>query len=122
MLCPVMFFIVGQNNPPPKQVPGKRPAFPPAPGGGQGREKLSQWLPLGPMEETDMSEHTYKVVELVGSSTQGTDKAIQNAIARAAKTLRNLDWFEVVETRGHLTDGKVGHWQVKIKVGFRMED
>ncbi len=56
-----------------------------------------------------MSEHTYKVVELVGSSTQGTDKAIQNAIARAAKTLRNLDWFEVVETRGHLADGKIAH-------------
>jgi flavin-binding protein dodecin len=68
-----------------------------------------------------MSEHTYKVVELVGSSSQGTDKAIQNAIARAAKTLRNLDWFEVVETRGHLADGKIAHWQVKIKVGFRME-
>ena len=69
-----------------------------------------------------MSEHSYKVVELVGSSTQGTDKAIQNAIARAGKTLRNLDWFEVVETRGHLRDGRVAHWQVKIKLGFRMED
>jgi flavin-binding protein dodecin len=69
-----------------------------------------------------MSEHTYKVVELVGSSSQGTDKAIQNAITRAAKTLRNLDWFEVIETRGHLLDGRVAHWQVKIKVGFRMED
>ena len=69
-----------------------------------------------------MSEHVYKVVELVGSSTQGTDKAIQNAISRAAKSLRNLDWFEVVETRGHLDKGKIAHWQVKIKVGFRMED
>ena len=69
-----------------------------------------------------MSEHVYKVVELVGSSTQGTDKAIQNAISRAGKTLRNLDWFEVVETRGHLDKGKIAHWQVKIKVGFRMED
>lgn len=68
-----------------------------------------------------MSEHTYKVLELVGSSAQGTDQAIKNAIARAAKTLRNLDWFEVVETRGHLVDNKVAHWQVKIKVGFRME-
>ena len=68
-----------------------------------------------------MTEHTYKVVELVGSSARGTDAAIQNAISRAAKTLRNLDWFEVVETRGHLADGKVAHWQVKIKVGFRME-
>ena len=69
-----------------------------------------------------MSGHTYKVVELVGSSTQGSDEAIRSAIVRAAKTLRNLDWFEVAETRGHLVDGKVAHWQVKIKVGFRMED
>ena len=69
-----------------------------------------------------MSEHTYKVVELVGSSTQGSDEAIRNAIARAAKTLRNLDWFEVAENRGHLVNGKIAHWQVKIKVGFRMED
>ncbi|HEU5339187.1 MAG TPA: dodecin [Sulfuricaulis sp.] len=68
-----------------------------------------------------MSEHVYKIVELVGSSTQGTDKAIQNAITRAAKTLRNLDWFEVIETRGHLENGKVAHWQVKVKIGFRME-
>jgi len=69
-----------------------------------------------------MSGHTYKVVELVGSSPQGSDEAIRGAIARAAKTLRNLDWFEVVETRGHLVNGKIAHWQVKIKVGFRMED
>lgn len=68
-----------------------------------------------------MSEHTYKVVELVGSSTQSTDMAVQNAISRAAKSLRNLDWFEVVETRGHLEKGKIAHWQVKIKLGFRME-
>ncbi len=69
-----------------------------------------------------MSGHTYKVVELVGSSTQSSDEAIRSAIARAAKSLRNLDWFEVAETRGHLVDGKIAHWQVKIKVGFRMED
>ncbi|MGA9031316.1 MAG: dodecin [Sulfuricaulis sp.] len=69
-----------------------------------------------------MSGHTYKVVELVGSSPQGSDEAIRGAIARAAKTLRNLDWFEVAETRGHLVNGKIAHWQVKIKVGFRMED
>ncbi len=68
-----------------------------------------------------MSEHSYKVIELVGSSAKGTDEAIQNAIARAGKTLKNLDWFEVVETRGHLKDNKVAHFQVKIKVGFRLE-
>jgi flavin-binding protein dodecin len=69
-----------------------------------------------------MSEHTYKIIELVGSSTKGSDQAINNAIERANKTLRNMDWFEVVETRGHLQDGKVAHFQVKIKVGIRLDD
>lgn len=68
-----------------------------------------------------MSEHVYKVIELVGSSTQSSDKAIANAIARASKTVKNLDWFEVVESRGHLIDGKIAHYQVKLKVGFRLE-
>ena len=68
-----------------------------------------------------MSEHVYKVVEIVGSSTTGSDDAIRNAIERASKTLKNLDWFEVAETRGHLVDGKVGHFQVTLKVGFRLE-
>ena len=69
-----------------------------------------------------MSDHVYKVVELVGSSTTGTDEAIQNAVERASKTLHNLDWFEVVETRGHIQDGKVAHYQVKLKIGFRLDD
>ena len=69
-----------------------------------------------------MSEHTYKMIELVGSSPDSTDDAIRNAIARANKTLRNLDWFEVVETRGHLKDGKIAHFQVTLKVGIRLED
>jgi flavin-binding protein dodecin len=68
-----------------------------------------------------MSEHTYKLVEIVGSSPQGIDTAIGNAIERASKTLKNLDWFEVSEIRGHITDGKVAHYQVKLKVGFRLE-
>jgi flavin-binding protein dodecin len=68
-----------------------------------------------------MTNHTYKIVEIVGSSPSGTDEAIRNAIAEASKTLRQLDWFEVVETRGHLVDGKVGHFQVRLKVGFRLE-
>ncbi|WP_372719821.1 dodecin [Immundisolibacter sp.] len=68
-----------------------------------------------------MTNHTYKIVEIVGSSPNGTDDAIRNAIAEASKTLRHLDWFEVVETRGHLADGKVGHFQVHLKVGFRLE-
>jgi len=68
-----------------------------------------------------MSEHTYKMIEVVGSSPKGTDEAVRNAIARAGKNLHNLDWFEVVETRGHLKDGKIAHWQVKIKIGFRLD-
>jgi dodecin len=69
-----------------------------------------------------MSDHIYKVVELVGSSPISSDDAIKNAIERAAKTLHHLNWFEVVETRGHITDGKVAHFQVTIKVGFRIEE
>lgn len=69
-----------------------------------------------------MSAHTYKIIELVGSSPVGTDDAIRNAIAKAALTVKHMDWFEVVETRGHLVDGKVAHFQVTIKIGFRIED
>ncbi|PNG26174.1 dodecin [Methylocella silvestris] len=68
-----------------------------------------------------MSDHVYKVVELVGSSPLSTDEAIRNAIARASGTLRNLRWFEVVETRGHIEDGKVHHFQVTLKVGFTLD-
>jgi len=67
-----------------------------------------------------MSEHVYKLIELVGSSTTGTDDAIRNAIATAAQTVRHMDWFEVVETRGHIVDGEVAHFQVTLKVGFRI--
>jgi flavin-binding protein dodecin len=72
--------------------------------------------------EKTMSNHTYKVIELVGSSTIGTDDAIKNAISKASLTLKNLGWFEVIETRGHIENGKVAHFQVTIKVGFRLED
>jgi flavin-binding protein dodecin len=68
-----------------------------------------------------MSDHVYKIVDIVGSSAKSTDDAIQNAIARASKTLKNLDWFEVVETRGHLKGGKISHYQVALKIGFRLE-
>src|SRR5690606_40004906 len=63
------------------------------------------------IEETVMSDHTYKLVEIVGSSSEGTDAAIRNAIDTASKSIRHIDWFEVVETRGHVVDGKVGHFQ-----------
>jgi len=69
-----------------------------------------------------MSDHIYKMIELVGSSKTSTDDAINNAISRASITLRNMDWFEVMETRGHLQDGKVAHYQVKLKVGIRLDD
>jgi len=72
-------------------------------------------------KEDGMSEHVYKVIEIVGSSTSSSDDAIRNAIARASTTLQHLDWFQVVETRGHLVDGKIGHFQVTLKVGFRLE-
>ena len=68
-----------------------------------------------------MSNHTYSITEIVGTSEEGVDAAVRNGIAEAAKTLRNLDWFEVKEIRGHLADGKVADWQVTIKLGFRLE-
>ncbi len=68
-----------------------------------------------------MNDHVYKVIEVVGSSTKSSDDAIQQAITKSGKSLRNLDWFEVVETRGHIVDAKVAHFQVKIKIGFRLD-
>lgn len=67
-----------------------------------------------------MTNHTYKLVEIVGSSPDGTDAAIRSALAKAAETIKNMDWFEVVETRGHLVDGQVAHFQVTLKIGFRV--
>ncbi|MGY0488804.1 dodecin [Streptomyces sp. WG-D5] len=69
-----------------------------------------------------MSNHTYRVTEIVGSSPAGVDEAIRNGIARASQTLRNLDWFEVTQVRGQIVDGEVEHYQVGLKVGFRLED
>jgi flavin-binding protein dodecin len=69
-----------------------------------------------------MSEHTYQIIELVGSSHTGIEAAVQNAIAKAAIKELNLRWFEVVETRGHIEDGKVAHWQVTVKIGATMDD
>ncbi|AXI78873.1 dodecin [Peterkaempfera bronchialis] len=69
-----------------------------------------------------MSNHTYRVTEIVGSSKDGVDAAVRNAISRASETLRHLDWFEVVQVRGHIEDGRIEHYQVGVKVGFRLED
>lgn len=68
-----------------------------------------------------MTNHVYKHLEITGSSTSGTDDAIRNAIAKAHETVRNLQWFRVVETRGHIIDGKVGHFQVTLNIGFTLE-
>jgi dodecin len=68
-----------------------------------------------------MPDHVYKTIELVGSSTRGMEDAVQKAIAKAAETVRNLRWFEVLDTRGHIEGGKVAHWQVTVKLGFTLE-
>ena len=68
-----------------------------------------------------MNNHVYKVLELVGSSETSVEDAITTAIAQANKTVRNMDWFEVVQTRGHIQDGKIGHYQVTLKIGFTLE-
>ena len=69
-----------------------------------------------------MSNHTYRVTDIVGTSPEGVDQAIRNGIDRASQTLRNLDWFEVTEVRGQLEEGQIAHWQVTMKVGFRLDE
>ena len=69
-----------------------------------------------------MSDHVYKSVEITGSSPQGVTEAIDRAIGKASETLRNIDWFEVISVRGHVADAKVAHYQVTLKIGFRLED
>lgn len=70
-----------------------------------------------------MSEHhTYKKIELVGSSSTSIEDAINNAIAECSKSVKNIEWFEVTETRGHIVNGKVAHFQVSLKIGFRIEN
>ena len=71
---------------------------------------------------SERRDHTYKIVELVGSSPDGVDQAIRNAVGRASETLKNLDWFEVREIRGPIQDGEIGWFQVKLGVGFRILD
>jgi len=69
-----------------------------------------------------MSEHVYKSVEITGSSSEGVTEAIDRAIAKASESLRHIDWFEVISVRGHVADGRVAHYQVTVKIGFRLED
>jgi len=69
-----------------------------------------------------MSEHIYKIITLVGSSPEGSDAAVKNALARAGQTIRNMRWFCVKETRGHVENGQVAHWQVTVEIGFTLDD
>lgn len=69
-----------------------------------------------------MADHTYRLTEIVGTSKEGIDAAVRNGVARASTTLRGLDWFEVAQVRGHIQDGVVEHFQVTMKLGFRIED
>ncbi|MFJ8153557.1 dodecin [Streptomyces sp. NPDC094468] len=69
-----------------------------------------------------MPNHTYRVTEIVGTSNEGIDQAVRNGVARANQTLRNLDWFEVTQVRGQIENGQVEHYQVGLKVGFRIDD
>jgi len=69
-----------------------------------------------------MAAHTYKLIELVGTSPTSTDEAIRNAVEKAAVTIKHIDWFQVVEARGHVENGRVAHYQVSLKVGFRIEE
>jgi dodecin len=69
-----------------------------------------------------MPDHVYKKIEIVGSSKTSSDDAIRNALARANKSVHNMNWFEVVETRGHIVAGEVSHWQVTLKIGFTLDD
>ncbi len=68
-----------------------------------------------------MPDHIYKTIELVGSSSQGVEDAVKKAVAKASESLRNLRWFQVLETRGHIEGGRVAHWQVTLKIGFTLE-
>lgn len=68
-----------------------------------------------------MSDHIYKTIELTGSSPQSIEDAVSKAVARASKTIRQMRWFQVTEMRGHIEDGKIGHWQVTVKIGFTLD-
>jgi dodecin len=71
---------------------------------------------------TGMQDHVYKILELVGSSEKSIEDAVQNALTRAAKTVREMKWFEIMQARGHIENGTVGHYQVTLRVGFTLEE
>lgn len=69
-----------------------------------------------------MGDHVYKTIEVTGSSTEGIEAAVRRAVSKASETIRQLRWFEVVDTRGHIEDGRIKHWQVTVKLGFTLEE
>ncbi|MFM0521604.1 dodecin family protein [Caballeronia jiangsuensis] len=69
-----------------------------------------------------MSDHVYKLIEITGSSLESSDKAVEVALQKASETVKNIEWFQVTETRGHVEGGKIAHWQVTLKAGFRVDD
>lgn len=103
-----------RSGPPPTTVPPPTPRAP-RPGGARWSERTER-------SAAHMTNHTYRVTEIVGTSPDGIDQAIRNGISRANQTLRGLDWFEMTEVRGQIVDGQIQHWQVGIKVGFRLEE
>jgi hypothetical protein len=74
------------------------------------------------IERLIMSDHTYKIMDLVGTSPNSIEEAVKNAIEKAARSVRNMRWLQIMETRGHIDNQKVSHWQVVIKIGFTLED
>ncbi|BBU32588.1 dodecin family protein [Caballeronia novacaledonica] len=69
-----------------------------------------------------MSDHVYKLIEITGSSPESSDKAVEVALQKASVTVKNIEWFQVTETRGHMEGGRIAHWQVTLKAGFRVDD
>jgi dodecin len=86
-------------------------------------QKISDIIRFAEIKKGDqMSDHVYKILELTGSSSASMEDAVKNAVAKAAQTVRNMRWFQVTETRGHIDNNQVAHWQVTIKIGFTLED
>ena len=85
-------------------------------------ERVFIVLAAGAADTARMAEHVYKKIEIVGSSPNGMEEAVHNALSRASKTIRNMRWFEVTETRGYIDDGKIEHWQVTLKIGLTLEE
>jgi dodecin len=87
-----------------------------------GKERVFIVLAGSAADNGRMAEHVYKKIEIVGSSPNGMEDAVHNALSRASKTIRSMRWFEVTETRGYIDDGKIAHWQVTLKIGFTLDE